>query len=65
MRKIIQIAEFIFGKNAKTRYKRIIILLIVIVCSIILIQNISFGIGPDGFYFNWGPAAKIEIKKGD
>ena len=45
-------------------YKEIMTTVCIILLGIILIQNISCGYdSKDGFYFEWRPAAKIEISK--
>lgn len=61
---IINIINMFFGKTPRIRFKRLIILILVLSLAIILIQNISFGTDEDGdFFFKWAPAADINITK--
>ena len=60
------VMTFIFGSNQKDRFHRITIFILLIVVAINLILNISCGVNSDGkFYFQWKPAAdiNIEVKK--
>lgn len=50
--------------TSKKLFWRIFDLLLLVVGSIILIQNVSCGLTPNGrFWFAWKPAAKIEVTK--
>jgi len=56
--------EFLFGKDLKKRYMRIVMLLCIIILSIVLIQNVGCGYDKrNGLWFKWQPVADIEIKK--
>lgn len=55
---------FIFGKQRKTRYFRMLLLIIIILTAFMLIQNVSCGFDKENsFYFKWEPAADIKISK--
>jgi hypothetical protein len=59
---ILDIFNFIFGKNQHDRFHRIIIFLLVIILGVILTLNVTCGIDSTGkFYFSWKPAATIDI----
>lgn len=63
MKKIKNILIFLFGKRIKKRYIRLLTLIILLVISFMLIQNISCGIKDNRFWFEWQPAAEIRIKR--
>jgi hypothetical protein len=61
---IKNLLDYIFGTNQKQRFKRLILTIILIVLAINLILNITCGASSDGkIYFQWKPAATIEVKK--
>lgn len=62
-KKVTKWFGMIFGTRPKIVFKRVMIVLSTIIIAIILIQNISCGYNKEGFYFKWGPAARIEVKK--
>lgn len=52
--------NFIFGSNAKTRYKRIMLL----VALLILSQCITCGFDSKGqFYLQWKPFLSVDVNK--
>lgn len=57
---IIRIINMFFGTTAKQRFRRLIIYTVLIVVSIMLIQNISYS-KKDGLC--WKPAATITVEK--
>lgn len=62
---IKDIMIFIFGKEQKTRFKRIIVTLAVAAFIFVMSVNVSCGFDSSGkFYFSWSNIeTKIEIKK--
>jgi hypothetical protein len=63
MKKIKDFLIFLFGKGIKKRYIRIIIIILILVFSFILIQNVGCGYKDNRFWFEWQPAAEIKIEK--
>lgn len=62
---IKDIMIFIFGKEQKTRFKRIVLTVSVIAFIFVMSVNVSCGFDSSGkFYFSWSNIeTKIEIKK--
>lgn len=61
---ITTILIFIFGKNQKQRFKRVIIFMLISAVIIILTLNVSFEWSKKaGWSFKWAPAADIKIEK--
>ena len=59
-----KIMIFIFGKNQKIRFKRILLFLVLIAIIIMATLNITCVYDKKtGIYFRWGPAAEIKIEK--
>ena len=55
---------FFFGDNVKTRFKRVIYLLLITGAVVFMLLNIkSCGYKDGHFYFEIGPAADITINK--
>jgi hypothetical protein len=63
MKKIKNLLIFLFGKQIKKRYLRLILLVILLAIIFILIQNLSCGYKNKRFWFEWQPAAEIRIEK--
>jgi hypothetical protein len=63
MKRIKEMLIFIFGKQRKVRYIRMVVVLILIIFGAILIQNVACGFKNGSFYFEWTPAADIKIDK--
>lgn len=64
VKQTIEILNYIFGTNPKTRFKRILITLIVIFIFIMGFLNLSCGISKtNGFYLMWSPGAEIKISR--
>lgn len=61
----IKLLEFVFGKNPGKRWKRMLILLLVVFGFLLMALNIKrCGYNEkEGPFFEWGPAANIEVKK--
>ncbi len=60
MENIKAIIDMFFGKNPKKRFKRLIILTVVIAIVIMLVQNLSYN-KKEGL--SWKPAATINVSK--
>jgi len=55
---------FLFGDNVKTRFRRLIYLLLITGATVFVLLNIkSCGWKDGAFYFEIGPAADITINK--
>jgi hypothetical protein len=61
--KIKIILSSIFGTAPKTVFRRVLILLAVLLLGFILIQNISCKFKVGTFEFQWNQAAEININK--
>lgn len=62
---IKDILVFIFGSNAKVRFKRIVIFISIAAFFFVAAVNVSCGFDSSGkFYFNWSNIdTTVEIKK--
>lgn len=65
MKTITNILIFVFGKNQKTRFRRIIFTLLAAAFFFIMAFNVSCGFDSSGkFYFDWSNIdTTLEIKK--
>lgn len=64
MDKIIAVLNYIFGTNPKTRFRRIIMTLAMIMIFVMGFLNLRCGvIKTSGFYIMWSPGAEIKINR--
>lgn len=66
MTKKEQIGQFlitVFGNSPKTRFKRILITLIIVLIAVMMLLNLSCKIDIGPVHLEWNPAADIKINK--
>jgi uncharacterized membrane-anchored protein len=64
MVKVLDVLNYIFGANPKTRFRRILLTLIIVFAFVMGFLNLSCGIDKGGnWYIKWTPGAKIEVSK--